>query len=112
MIPMPKSHLLKHKSVTCLHFFFFGSYISTPVSVTGGEYSSLVVLPPNTYNNPLLAATDNPALGFSIGTTSAHWFLSRSKRSTLAKAPSGSLEPPVSKIHYNYQILSRIPVGI
>lgn len=96
-IPIPKSHRLKHKSVTCFHFFFLGSYISTAVKVAGGEYSSLAVRPPNTYSNPLLTATDSPALGLSIGVTSVHWLVSRSNLSTLAKAPSDSLEPPVDK---------------
>ena len=96
-IPIPKSHRLKHKSVTCFHFFSLGSYISTAVKVTGGEYSSRAVRPPNTYNNPLLTATDSPALGLSIGVTSVHWLVSRSNLSTLAKAPSDSLEPPIDK---------------
>ena len=95
-MPMPKSHRLKHKSVTCFHFCFFGSYNSTPVSVTGGEYSSLAVRPPNTYKSPLLTANDKPALGFSMGITSVHWFLWRSNCSTLDSVPSSSLQPPVS----------------
>ena len=104
-MPMPKSHRLKHKSVTCFHFCFFGSYNSTPVSVTGGEYSSLAVRPPNTYKSPLLTANDKPALGFSMGITSVHWFLWRSNCSTLDSVPSSSLQPPVSNYYWKCKLV-------
>ena len=94
--PTPNSHLLRQRSVTYFHLFFFGSYTSMDDKVKGGENSPPAVLPPITYSRHSFTATAAAALGVFIAVTSVQWFASASYFSTLARTPSISLDPPTA----------------